>query len=255
MGMSNTSLTNGTGVMNPNVAGGGNGGGVYRTCSFNNIGGGGVNNGNNESLPPSPQSQQSCFSSPQGSPGPLSISPQDMNPFSSNNYDLMHKKFDSIKLETNVYSNYNNVIAMNGKSGGGMPMNGNMVDMDGSKMRSSHLSGSLSNSSSNSSTTSTHTNGGGGGGGIGGGVGAVMDAGVASLADTNMLDDMMLTNSSPSTNMYHQGKLSATNQMLHPSMKNKKSIPNIILTIPNGKRFFFNIEFGLQIINNMCFLL
>lgn len=57
----------------------------------------GINNGNNESLPPSPQSQQSCFNSPQGSPGPTSISPQDLNPFSSsNNYDLMQK--NSIRL-------------------------------------------------------------------------------------------------------------------------------------------------------------
>jgi hypothetical protein len=51
-----------------------------------------------ESLPPSPQSQHSCFNSPQGSPGPLSISPQDLNPFTTNNYDIMHKKFDSINL-------------------------------------------------------------------------------------------------------------------------------------------------------------
>ena len=61
---------------------------------------GGINQAgmNQESLPPSPQSQQSCFNSPQGSPGPLSISPQDLNPFTSNqNYDIMQKKFDSIK--------------------------------------------------------------------------------------------------------------------------------------------------------------
>jgi len=54
-----------------------------------------------ESLPPSPQSQHSCFNSPQGSPGPISISPADLNPFTSNNYDIMQKKFDSINLETN----------------------------------------------------------------------------------------------------------------------------------------------------------
>jgi hypothetical protein len=52
-----------------------------------------VNGG--ESLPPSPQS---CFNSPQGSPGPLSISPQDLNPFTSNNYETMHKKFDTFSL-------------------------------------------------------------------------------------------------------------------------------------------------------------
>lgn len=53
----------------------------------------------NESLPPSPLSQHSCFNSPQGSPDP-SLSPQDINFFNpSNSYDLMHKKFDSINLE------------------------------------------------------------------------------------------------------------------------------------------------------------
>ncbi len=63
-----------------------------------------------ESLPPSPQSQQSCFNSPQGSPGPLSISPQDLNPFTTQNYDIMQKKFDSINLETNhVNYNVNNI--------------------------------------------------------------------------------------------------------------------------------------------------
>lgn len=64
---------------------------------------------NGESLPPSPQSQHSCINSPQGSPGPLSISPQDLNPFTINtnpNYDLMHQKFDSINLETNGQLNY-----------------------------------------------------------------------------------------------------------------------------------------------------
>ena len=66
-----------------------------------------LNGINGESLPPSPQSQQSCFNSPQGSPGPLSISPQDLNPFTTQNYDIMQKKFDSINLETN-HANYNN---------------------------------------------------------------------------------------------------------------------------------------------------
>lgn len=72
---------------------------MYRTGSSSN---GGINGG--ESLPPSPQSQQSCFNSPQGSPGPLSISPQDLNPFTSNNnsnnyeHDMMQKKFDSFNL-------------------------------------------------------------------------------------------------------------------------------------------------------------
>ena len=56
--------------------------------------------GANESLPPSPLSQHSCFNSPQGSPDPA-LSPQDINFFNpSNSYDLMHKKFDSINLET-----------------------------------------------------------------------------------------------------------------------------------------------------------
>ena len=55
----------------------------------------------NESLPPSPLSQQSCFNSPQGSPDP-SLSPKDANLFTtSHSYDLMHKKFDSINLENN----------------------------------------------------------------------------------------------------------------------------------------------------------
>ena len=76
------------------------------------------NNGNTaESLPPSPQSQHSCFNSPQGSPGPISISPQDVNPFTTNlgassavNYDQMHKKFDQINLDASLtqasYGNY-----------------------------------------------------------------------------------------------------------------------------------------------------
>jgi hypothetical protein len=87
--------------------------GVYRSGSN-------PNGLNGESLPPSPQSQQSCFNSPQGSPGPLSISPQDLNPFSTTNpnaqlqtsnynYDLMQKKFDMINLETS--SQYNNYIS------------------------------------------------------------------------------------------------------------------------------------------------
>lgn len=59
-----------------------------------------------ESLPPSPQSQQSCFNSPQGSPGPHSISPQDINPFSCNNYETMQKKFDLFNLDTNIVPPY-----------------------------------------------------------------------------------------------------------------------------------------------------
>lgn len=70
--------------------------GMYRS-NTSGTGNGSVG-GANESLPPSPQSQHSCFNSPQGSPGPISISPQDLNPFTSNNYDIMHKKFDSINL-------------------------------------------------------------------------------------------------------------------------------------------------------------
>jgi hypothetical protein len=69
----------------------------YRSIGGN---GGGSLMHNGESLPPSPQSQQSSFNSPQGSPGPLSISPQDLNPFTIQNYDIMQKKFDSINLET-----------------------------------------------------------------------------------------------------------------------------------------------------------
>lgn len=84
-GLGGGALTNST---NPNANNHMNGN-LYRTASAgNNI----MNNGiNGESLPPSPQSQQSCFNSPQGSPGPLSISPQDINPFTSNNYDIMQK--------------------------------------------------------------------------------------------------------------------------------------------------------------------
>ena len=75
---------------------------VFRTNSNSNV----VNGG--ESMPPSPQSQHSCFNSPQGSPGPHAISPQDLNPFSNNNsnnnnnminnYDTLQKKFDSFNL-------------------------------------------------------------------------------------------------------------------------------------------------------------
>jgi hypothetical protein len=50
------------------------------------------------SLPASPQSQQSLsgVSSPQGSPDPFSISPQDLNPF--NNCEILQKQFDSFNL-------------------------------------------------------------------------------------------------------------------------------------------------------------
>jgi hypothetical protein len=72
-----------------------NGTNMYRSASNSN----GLNGAGGESLPPSPQSQQSCFNSPQGSPGPLSISQQYLNPFTSNNYDIMQKKFDSINLD------------------------------------------------------------------------------------------------------------------------------------------------------------
>jgi hypothetical protein len=91
-----------------------------------------------ESLPPSPQSQHSCFNSPQGSPGPISISPQDMNPFTSNNnnnnnnnYDIMQKKFDSINLETNkayqnIYGQYSPGSALSPTSPTG-PSQNNIV--------------------------------------------------------------------------------------------------------------------------------
>ena len=89
---------------------------VYRTNSVSTCTTGA------ESLPPSPQSQHSCFNSPQGSPGPISISPQDLNPFTSNNsYDIMQKKFDSINLETSqsfkgypghMYGQYSPVSAL-----------------------------------------------------------------------------------------------------------------------------------------------
>ncbi|RNA16760.1 hypothetical protein BpHYR1_003031 [Brachionus plicatilis] len=69
--------------------------GVYRNAPGN------IGQNGGESLPPSPQSQQSCFNSPQGSPDPLAISPQDMNPFtSSNNYEIIQQKFDGIKLDS-----------------------------------------------------------------------------------------------------------------------------------------------------------
>lgn len=55
-------------------------------------------------MPPSPQSQQSCFNSPQGSPSPL-LSPQDINSYTTNaspqnGYDSIQKKFDQINLDT-----------------------------------------------------------------------------------------------------------------------------------------------------------
>lgn len=73
-------------------------GGVLNGAGTVGPGGGVVVGQTGESLPPSPQSQHSCFNSPQGSPGPLSISPQDLNPFTANSYDIMQKKFDSINL-------------------------------------------------------------------------------------------------------------------------------------------------------------
>ena len=73
-------------------------GGVLNGTGTVGPGGGVVVGQTGESLPPSPQSQHSCFNSPQGSPGPLSISPQDLNPFTANSYDIMQKKFDSINL-------------------------------------------------------------------------------------------------------------------------------------------------------------
>ena len=74
--------------------------GMYRTANTNGGGINGATGPGGESLPPSPQSQQhSCINSPQGSPGPLTISPQDLNPFTSNtNYDIMHNKLASFKV-------------------------------------------------------------------------------------------------------------------------------------------------------------
>ena len=84
----------------------GNGNGGYNYRNNNN------NPNSNESLPASPQSQQSCFNSPQGSPGPISISPQDVNPFTSvNSYDQMHKKFDQINLDSSGGGGYNYSMA------------------------------------------------------------------------------------------------------------------------------------------------
>jgi hypothetical protein len=83
-------------------------GGAGTTVHLNGLGAAGMVSGGGsaavtgESLPPSPQSQHSCFNSPQNSPGPLSISPQDLNPFSTNSYDIMHKKFDSINLVSRI---------------------------------------------------------------------------------------------------------------------------------------------------------
>lgn len=57
-------------------------------------------------MPPSPKSQQG-FSSPHGSPGPHSISPQDLNPFSCNNYETMQKKFDLFNLDATTHPSYN----------------------------------------------------------------------------------------------------------------------------------------------------
>ena len=94
----NSYLLNGGVLPNGNA----NSNAIYRNGSnSSNVNGGG--GGTGESLPPSPQSQQSCFNSPQGSPGPLSISPQDLNPFTSNSYDIMQKKFDSINLVSAFY--------------------------------------------------------------------------------------------------------------------------------------------------------
>jgi hypothetical protein len=80
----------------------------------NNVNQTAVNGAGGESLPPSPQS---CFNSPQGSPGPLSISPQDLNPFTSNNYETMHKKFDNFSLVRQTHLDYNTI-------GGGVVVGG-----------------------------------------------------------------------------------------------------------------------------------
>ncbi len=96
-------LSNNTNQNNSNTSYMSHPGGLYRNSGTMHNSIGGLNamspmGDGGGSLPPSPQSQQSCFNSPQGSPGPLSVSPQDVNPFTTNSYDIMHKKFDSINL-------------------------------------------------------------------------------------------------------------------------------------------------------------
>lgn len=135
-----------------------------------------------ESLPPSPQSQHSCFNSPQGSPGPISISPQDMNPFTSNNninnnnsYDIMQKKFDSINLETNkayqnIYGQYSpgsalsptsptgpsqNNIVLSPRSPTNLTNNGNISPNMNGKITSKISNNGIETSNNNNINTNT----------------------------------------------------------------------------------------------------
>ena len=78
-------------------------------------------------MPPSPK-QQSCFNSPQGSPGPHSISSQqDINSFPCNNYETMQKKFDLFNLEAShlPFNSYNSKNIINGSNNSGILQNTN----------------------------------------------------------------------------------------------------------------------------------
>ena len=109
-----------TSQVNTYMTGGAVNGAIYRNSSNSaNLNGANLRGGvvgsvcpSGESLPPSPQSQHSCFNSPQGSPDPLSISPHDINPFTANNLDIMHKKFDSFNLDTS--GTFNGAYVVNG---------------------------------------------------------------------------------------------------------------------------------------------
>lgn len=200
-----------------------NGPSVYRTNGANGT------TPTGESLPPSPQSQQSCFNSPQGSPGPLSISPQDINPFTSpppNSYDIMQRKFDSINLDSNgnPYMLHTNGIL-------GKPM---VISMESSNNGDSSLSEDGGANSTNSNTnTNNHS---------------IMNSSRSGSLSSNSSGNNLILNNSNNNN--NTGNIYEDLQSLNASYSNsttnksvlnknhKNSIPNIILTFSGGKEKF-----------------
>ncbi|CAF0848139.1 unnamed protein product [Brachionus calyciflorus] len=182
-----------------------------------------VNTGANcESLPPSPQSQQSCFNSPQGSPGPISISPQDLNPFSTsttnttnnatsnNSYDIMQKKFDSIDLGSNplIFNQYilNNSNGVLNNQLSKIPQNKCRNDNDdGNKLEGEIGANNQSVLSSRNGSLSSS------------------GSGNNMINNSNIFDDIQNLNSNYQQNS-HSANISNKNH--------KNSIPNIILTCP-----------------------
>lgn len=262
-------------MLNGNGGGGGpnmlNNASMYRSASNSN----GLNGGNGvaggESLPPSPQSQQSCFNSPQGSPGPLSISPQDQNPFTTNNYDIIQKKFDSINLDAsnstsfNPYTNpaaYNqsNIVLVPPPNGAMFPTKTNHINKhdtgggDNSNSTGGSTGTNCNSSTNNNSPNSIDSDIVGAAQIISSRSGSLSSngSGTHQLSSNGLYDEIEMHNpqqyqpyqNSPNTLTPNSTNNSNSNNTLNTNGTNsnivnkthKNSIPNIILTYSGGKK-------------------